>query len=1011
MAAIRWFLLAMACLCAQAFPDRQKSARTTVFLDEQLEGQVFENLMDESSVTARNEVANAYRLPTTTKPYHYNIDWIVDTTELMFGGSVTIQLYATQANVNEIVIQSDGLDIQNVTLTRNNVNVQQTFYMEPEYHFLKVQLLNGVLDYNEATPTAALYVLTVFFEAELRHDMYGIYRSWFRNDNATETPSYMATTQFQATSARRAFPCYDEPSFKATFDISITRRRDVNSWSCMRQNSTADSTYGTDFEIDTYFTTPIMSTYLLAIIVADYSSENVTNAQNQLTYEVIARPAAMNNGQYNYSFDVGQELLAEMSNHTAIDYYSVNENLKMTQASIPDFGAGAMENWGLLTYREAYLMYDENHTNSNYKQLIAYILSHEIAHMWFGNLVTCEWWDSLWLNEGFARYYQYFLTDWVEDYMGFETRFIVEQMHVSLLADSVASAHPLTNPGVGSPAAVSAMFSTLTYNKGAAVIRMTEHLLGFDVHRQGLRNYLADRSFDVALPIHLFQSLQDAAVAAGAISEYPAGFSVIDYYRTWTEQGGHPVLNVQVNHQTGELFISQRRFDINNGYGISTTNWIVPITFTTASDPVFNNTKPTHIMSDATITINAGVHNEWVLLNKQQTGFYRVNYDDYTWNLIALALQGSDRNVIDEYNKAQIVNDLFQFARSGLITYTRAFSLLSFLQYETEYAPWVAAITGFTWLRNRFASTLYLPLLNNLIATWAQTVIADVGYYPTPGESFMQSYKRMQIAPTMCAMGVAACRTAATQQFQDLLNNNNEVPVDSRSWVYCNALRDGPATYFDFLWNRFQTHHVYTEKILLLSVLGCTPYEDRLTIFLDAILEENYLIRRQDYNTAFNSAVTGNEANTQIVFTYVRNNLELLEAAYNVTSNIAVPLSYISARLRTEEEVDAFILWATENRNFLGAQYNSIVSGAESTRASIAWVLDAQDDVLDYIQDGGETFEVTTAAPVTEDDIVTVTPVPIENPTTPDLEEPDSAVTSTLSVVAITVAAVVNLAL
>lgn len=166
-------------------------------------------------------------------------------------------------------------------------------------------------------------------------------------------------------------------------------------------------------------------------------------------------------------------------------------------------------------------MYDPANTNDNFKQIIAYILSHEIAHMWFGNLVTCEFWDSLWLNEGFARYYQYFLTSWVctlfkntsnyvklvtlkfifnivlkvETDMGFETRFIPEQMHTALLADSAESAHPLTNPNVGSPQSVSAMFSTISYNKGAAIIRMTEHLLSTDVHTNGLRLYLNSRYY------------------------------------------------------------------------------------------------------------------------------------------------------------------------------------------------------------------------------------------------------------------------------------------------------------------------------------------------------------------------------------------------------------------------------------------------------------------------------------------------------------------------------------
>ncbi|CAG9794999.1 unnamed protein product [Diatraea saccharalis] len=540
--------------------------------------------------------------------------------------------------------------------------------------------------------------------------MTGLYRNWYRN-NATDEPSWMASTHFQATAARFAFPCYDEPSFKATFDVIITRPEGFGSWFCTRRVDTEDSAIE-NYKDDIYSRTPVMSTYLLALIVADYKSRE-KNENGKLMYEVIARPAAMEDNQGDYAFYFGQELLEKMNNHTDMDFYSVNENIKMTQAAIPDFSAGAMENWGLLVYREAYIMYSDKHSDGFFKQRIAYILSHEIAHMWFGNLVTCDWWDNLWLNEGFARYYQYYLTDWVDPELGLGIRFIPEQVHTSLLTDSANNPHPLNNPGLGSPVEVRTMFTQISYNKGAAVIRMTEHLMGSNNHREGLRKYLKQRSFKTALPIHLFQALQEAAEETGAIEQYGPDFNIIDYYKTWSEQSGHPVLNVEVNHQTGQMTIHQRRFNINSGYSVSTTNWIVPITFATASDPYFEDTKPSHIITESVTVIDRkSIGDEWVIFNKQQTGFYRVNYDDYTWDLITTLLRGPNRTLVHEFNRAQIVNDVFQFARSGLMSYTRAFNILSFMRFETEYAPWAAAISGFNWVRNRFVRTTLEKQIN-----------------------------------------------------------------------------------------------------------------------------------------------------------------------------------------------------------------------------------------------------------------------------------------------------------
>nr|QUJ23886.1 aminopeptidase N [Telchin licus licus] len=997
MAALKLAVLAAACLCTRVFSQEIPSLRSSIFGDEL----IMENVVT-SEITALNDDYRNYRLPTTTKPKHYTVLWGIDFDTFVFGGTVEIDLVATQENVNKIVIHSNDLVISNLQLKRDTSDITVNGTLVPDLHFYEVELESGFLDYDpEDSP---VYTLILNFEAPMRTDMYGIYRSWFRN-NYTDEVSWMATTQFQATSARAAFPCYDEPSFKATFDITIRRPTTHKSWSCTKINSTITSALS-GYEEDIYNTTPVMSTYLLAIIVAEYDSLPPNNPNETALYEVIARPAAIESGQAVYAYEVGQKLLAFMDTHTEIYFSDMDPNLKMTQASIPDFSAGAMENWGLLTYREAYLMYDEEHTNSYFKQLIAYILSHEIVHMWFGNLVTCDWWDVLWLNEGFARYYQYFLTHWVEDYMGLATRFINEQVHTSLLSDSAANAHPLTNTGVGSPASVSAMFSTITYNKGASVIRMTEHLLGFEVHRRGLINYLTDKSFQTALPIDLFQHLHDVAGPAGAISAYGSDFSVIDYYKTWTEQAGHPVINVQVNHQTGDMTIYQRRFDIDNGFSTATNNWIVPITFATKTNPDFIDTKPTHILTESITVINRGtVGDEWVVFNKQQTGFYRVNYDPYTWDLITIALRGSDRTLIHEYNRAQIVNDVFQFARSGLMTYTRAFNILSFLRNETDYAPWVAAMTGFSWLRNRLApSPAYLTQLEEMIIEWSETVITELSYYPKEDETFMTSYLRYQLAPVLCALNVSECREAAVAQFRALVENDDEVPVDSRNWVYCNALRKGTEEDFTYLWQRYQQHNVYTEKILLLMNLGCTPHATSLYTFLDAIFEENFVIRPQDYTTSLSSAVNGNPGNAQIVFKYIQENLVKVSNAF---SSIATPLSYISSRLTTEEEVEEFLAWANDNQEALGTAYQSVVNNAISVRNTFAWVETVSNDLTSYFNNPDQVIEpssTTTQTPVAS---TTETQPALAEPEAPEL--PDSAVTTFLSISVISFAVLANI--
>nr|QBI71857.1 aminopeptidase N3a [Plutella xylostella] len=1005
---------------AFALPPVIKIQRNTIFTDEMLEGQVFENVdaFSNEEIALFQTSQNEYRLPTTTKPINYKILWSFDFKDddnLSFAGNVDIQLVATQENVNEIVIHcGKDLNIATVGLKKGNEVVTVQNYEKVElYEFLKIQPAESLV-FTPASDT--VYTLSISFNGAMRNDMYGIYKSWFKTGTETK---WMASTQFQGTSARFAFPCYDEPSFKATFDITLRRPTEYRSWSNTKLKSSDPTVNIENYVDDVFATTPVMSTYLIAIIVAEYKSLEDNNNPQQLKYEVIARPDAIDNGQGQYAYDVGQKLLAEMSDHTGLDFYEVDANLKMTQAAIPDFSAGAMENWGLLTYREAYLMYDEKQTNYNSKQLIAYILSHEIAHMWFGNLVTCDWWDVLWLNEGFARYYQYFLTNAVETEMGFETRFITEQVHTALLADAANNPHPLTNPGVGSPAQVSGMFSTLSYNKGASLIRMTEHLLGYNVHREGLRKYISDFKFKTALPINLFESLEAAAKEAGALAEYGPNFSLVEYYKSWTEQGSAPVLFVEVNHQTGDMTVTQQRFNINTGMSTSNSLWIVPVSFATASKPDFSNTKPTHILSATANVIPRGSQgDEWVIFNIQQTGYYRVNYDSYTWDLIIRALRGEDRIKIHPYNRAQIVNDVFSYARSGIMTYQRAMTILSFLEFETEYAPWVAAITGFNWLTNRLSGPENAAVLDKLtaeITRWGSRAMATVGYTASnANEAFMTTYLRYQLAPFMCRLGVEECLQSADRQFAALKviapAQPVEVDVNNRNWVYCNALRRGDASDFEFLWQRFLDHPVYTEKILLLGTLGCTKDEESLKKFMSAIVTDNLVIRPQDYTTAWNSAVTGNEENTQIAFQFVQGNLNTVAAAFP-RDGIATPLSYISSRLRTAAEIDAFQSWAKANENTLNGfrpgSYASINAGAESTRQALEWAAEISPTIQDFLDTPVELPQLSTPDPPPEVDTETTPQPDLPEPEVPDL--PDSAATSFLSVFAITVAVIANI--
>ncbi|CAB3221062.1 unnamed protein product [Arctia plantaginis] len=943
-----------------------------------------ENWDEEWATFAQTMSDPAYRLPNSTTPSRYEVTLspylttvpasVQNASPFTFDGTVAITIRATQQNVNEIVLHCNDLTISSLTVSlastpATNIAVNQAYQCQMPWSFLRIPLTT-TLQINQD------YIISSTFKGILQTNMRGFYRSWYIDQSGQRR--WMATTQFQPGHARQAFPCYDEPGFKAFFDITIVRESDFSpTLGNMPIRSNATLSDGRISE--TFYTTTLTSTYLLAFIVSHYTV--VASGTDPLRpFYIYARNNVVDEG--DWSLEIGEKLLVAMENYTGYPYYTMANNIIMQQAAIPDFSAGAMENWGLLTYREALILYDPLKSNHFYKQRVANIVSHEVAHMWFGNLVTCAWWDNLWLNEGFARYYQYYLTARVAPDLGYETRFIVEQLHVSLLSDSVDSAHALTNPAVNDPTSVSAHFSQITYGKGACVLRMTQHLLSDSTYEKALRNYIRQNAFDVAEPDDLFTALDGAAAEDNALTDY-GSITVRDYIRTWSEQGGHPLLTVAVDHDTGRMTVTQRRFNVNTGVSEIPSVWLIPLTWTRAGAVDFDNLKPSQIMSAEPIIIERVTRGrEWVIFNKQQSGFYRVNYDTVTWSLITQALRdNSRRNQIHEYNRAQIVDDVFIMARAGLLSYTRAFNILSFLEFEDQYAPWIAAIAGFNFSRRRLAhnATLLAELESN-IHTLSRAVTARLGFSERPNESYMDGLLRMYVNTFLCNIGHAECVEAGRTNFANWRQNNAYIPPNMRPWVYCTGLRYGTAEDFTFFWTQYLQEDLASEQVVMLTAAGCTRDQNSLGIFLNAITagSNDYTIRDQDYSTALNSALTSNEENTLVAFEWLQQNFQRTAAALG---SINSPLSTITSRLLNEQQITEVSNWLQVNQALIGqSAYNSGMNGINSARNNIQWYNRRVSEYQSYFETGyvDDLLEDSTTSSTS-----TTTQAPTTVPTTP----------------------------
>ncbi|XP_071444831.1 aminopeptidase N-like [Hetaerina americana] len=385
------------------------------------------------------------------------------------------------------------------------------------------------------------------FKGMLQEDLDGFYVCSYENE--TGGIEWMAVTQFEAISARKAFPCFDESRLKAMFSISIARPKNMTTLSNMPivRTTTKGADLPPGYVMDIYQQSPKMSTYLVAFAVSKFAA-NPPDADKK--FRVWSRKKAIS--RTSYSAEVGPKVLDVMKSITSINYTLP----KMDLVAVPDFAAGAMENWGMVTFRETDLLYQENTSTSLDKQQVITVVAHELSHQWFGDLVSPEWWSFLWLNEGFAEYWMYVVTDLIQPAWRLMEQFVQDNMQTPFISDAMeytkSIVYNVIDPNINDYSS-----SDITYGKGSSIIRMMEHVLTRKVFFQGLSRYLKEREFSSANQDIFFDILQKEVNSSGNSNTLPANTSVGDIWSTWTLQRGYPVVTVNRDYEEGKAIIDQ----------------------------------------------------------------------------------------------------------------------------------------------------------------------------------------------------------------------------------------------------------------------------------------------------------------------------------------------------------------------------------------------------------------------------------------------------------------------
>ncbi|KAM9792467.1 puromycin-sensitive aminopeptidase-like [Neosynchiropus ocellatus] len=712
------------------------------------------------------------RLPTCVHPVSYHLWLKPDLENLIFRGNLEAQVKVTTAT-NEIVINCADIDIESVSFVPQGGDEIKATGFNYQNEDEKVTLLFP------CALQSGSGSLKISYCGELNDKMKGFCQSKYTTPEGEVR--YAAVTQFEATGARRAFPCWDEPAIKATFDVTLVIPKDLVALSNM--NVIDQKRYFDDVEDDQlvevkFGTTPLMSTYLLAFVVGEFDYVESLSSDG-VTVRVYTPVGKAQQGQF--ALEVATKTLSFYD-----DFFSVPYSLpKLDLIAIPDFPAGAMENWGLVTYRETALLIDSDVSCSSSKQWVALMVGHELAHQWFGNLVTMEWWTHLWLNEGFASWMEYLCVDTCFPEYDVWTQFVSADYTRALELDALDSSHPI-EVDVCHPSEVNDAFDVISYSKGPSVIRMLHEYIGDEDFRKGVNNYLLKFKFQNATAEDLWRCLEDA-------SEKP----IVAVMSTWTKQMNYPLLVVDEEQQGDNriLRISQRMFCASgkqNNDG--SCRWMVPISICTGDNPKSIKLKELLRRQEMTFTLREVSANQWVKLNPGTVGFYRVHYSASMLNSLLPAIRD---HILPPVDRLSLQNDLFTLSRAGMISTVEYLKLLEAFIREPNYSVWSNVSSNLGVLLSLLSYTDFHREMQDFVQSMFLPVSLELGWDRKPGESHYDCLLRSLVLQKLGNTGHQPTVEEAQRRFREHLRTKQPLVADLRTPVYLTVLRHGDASTLD----------------------------------------------------------------------------------------------------------------------------------------------------------------------------------------------------------------------
>lgn len=886
--------------------------------------------------TATTAVAtgSAYRLPHNVWPLHYDLELTPDFEHLSFWGTVSIDVDVREAvsaitlNANELTIAKAVAEGADGTVLNGTVTLDH-------------ELQRATIDF-AGRLGVGVWKLKLTFAGTLNDELKGFYRSTWTDKMGVE--HVIATTQFEATDARRAFPCFDEPEMKATFQVtmnvpstytalSTTPAESVATFSVEPPAELMDNSHGLAgkfsapelLKVVRFARTPKMSTYFLAFVAGELEWGGTVNVNGK---ELRFWSTPGKSHQLKFAQQIAAFSLDTYEKYFGIPYHGGN---KIDFLAVPDFAAGAMENLGLIIYRETDLLADEATATQGELERVAHVVAHELAHMWFGDYATMKWWNGLWLNESFATYMENKVVDmWKPEWHTWDS--FASSRASAFGLDQLHSTHAIEVP-VENPFQIDEIFDLISYEKGCSVLRMLEQYIGDAAFRRGVQIYLNKHALSNTETHDLWNALE-----AGC-HEMAVDVPVRRLMDAWVFTSGHPVVQVSESSLPGFIELAQSEFKVlreNTSSASEGPVWPIPVVLRSKGRDGIKEQK--FIFDQRKQTVYVGEGAEWVVINAGGNGFFRVIYAP----ALLKGILANKKTIMTDTERYNLLNDSWACVRARLVGLSDYLKLVDQFTDETDPQIWGRIIGAFNYLHGVVSGPVRAAV-EGRVRTLLKPHLARLGYAAANGDSVKVKDLRTTVVSALGNTGKdAAVIAKAREMFAAWKKNPTSVDSDVFATMVYVLAGNGDADLYKEFDSLRASASTPQDRERFMYALTSFKAPELIDLSLNLVLSGGLRVQNAPY---FLSSLLDNEAGSARVWESIKSNWGKINEMWPAYS-VADLFDSLASLDTAEQEADVIAFFKTHTVD--GGQMQ-LAQGLEKLRINVLLRQTVDDKVIAHV--------------------------------------------------------------